>query len=193
MPRVPGMLRLALLVSAGVQLGRTWSFTLAAPGARGGEAARSRPRFRARPAATMEEDDFFEEDVEPYEDLNEAQEDVSALSARIAVAEQSAAEIARSKQLFARTEMIDGIFRALDVSRTGRLGSREMRRFADLSGFDGDDADWEQEFPLLCKDVSSSESKGIDRATFMRMVDDESEEGCHCSCEEVQYLYAQLV
>jgi len=150
-------------------------------------------RWRPYSAARAKSHEVFEEDVIPFSNLNEAEREVDSISSRIEMAEQGVKDIASSKQILDRVEQLRSIFCALDVSHSGCLGSEEMRNFADLSGFDGDAAEWDEEFRLLCEDVGRSVAKGIDMATFVRIANDPSEEGSYCSDGELRHVYQQLV
>lgn len=67
----------------------------------------------------------------------------------------------------------------------GCLGSEEMLIFAKLTGFEGSAADWQEEFQSLCQELGA---QGIDLATFSRLVDDASEQGCFCTDEELRNI-----
>eukprot|EP00913_Durusdinium_trenchii_P026419 g24787.t1 len=54
-----------------------------------------------------------------------------------------------------RTRLIEEVFTALNRSRTGNLNADEMRPFANQTGFQGSDAEWQTEFDLLRKECGS--------------------------------------
>ena len=85
-----------------------------------------------------------------------------------------------------RRELIEEVFRALDRARKGYLTAGEMRPFAEQTGFTGTDLEWQQEFDLLCSERGSSQ--GIRLDAFATLVNDQSDEGCYCSDDELRNL-----
>ena len=85
-----------------------------------------------------------------------------------------------------RRELIEAVFRALDSGGKGYLTARDMRPFAEQTGFSGSDQEWQQEFDLLRRDRGSSE--GIRLDAFVSLVNDSSDDGCYCSEEELRSL-----
>ena len=61
-----------------------------------------------------------------------------------------------------------------------------MRPFAEQTGFTGTDLEWQQEFDLLCSERGSSQ--GIRLDAFATLVNDQSDEGCYCSDDELRNL-----
>lgn len=55
----------------------------------------------------------------------------------------------------------------------GRIGSRELQRYAKLSGFDGDDEDWAEEYRELCLDHGWDEELGLNEEDFLHLMADE--------------------
>ena len=53
-------------------------------------------------------------------------------------------------------DLVHEAFMALDVRRRGYLGSREFRRYAELTGYDGGDELWAEEFSELCSEYGWS-------------------------------------
>eukprot|EP00930_Biecheleria_cincta_P092427 TRINITY_DN8233_c0_g1_i1.p1 TRINITY_DN8233_c0_g1~~TRINITY_DN8233_c0_g1_i1.p1 ORF type:complete len:2246 (+),score=491.91 TRINITY_DN8233_c0_g1_i1:182-6919(+) len=90
-----------------------------------------------------------------------------------------------------RQGVVRQIFLLLDKNEDGRLSAQEMRPFAVHTGFDGNEQDWTEEFGLLCRESGSS-SEGVSLEVFERIVDDDSENGCHCSDDELESLLDQL-
>ena len=85
-----------------------------------------------------------------------------------------------------RRALIEAVFRALDSGGTGSLTARDMRPFAEQTGFNGSDQEWQQEFDLLCHDRGSTGGFGLD--AFISLVNDQSDDGCFCSDEELRKL-----
>lgn len=92
-----------------------------------------------------------------------------------------------------RTQLIGDVFRVCDRDGDGRLSSSEMRPVAELIGFEGDDASWQNEFTLLLQSHESGwGAGGIGLALFTQLVNDESEDGCYCTDEELKILLTRL-
>eukprot|EP00435_Cladocopium_sp_Y103_P068572 s344_g31.t1 len=86
-----------------------------------------------------------------------------------------------------RNDLKSSIFNALDQDGDRRLGSAEMRRFAELSGFEGDDADWQEEYQMLC------DPQGCDFNAFGQLLDDDSEDGLFVSDAELVEMMQELI
>uniref|UniRef100_A0A7R9ZYS0 Calmodulin n=1 Tax=Pyrodinium bahamense TaxID=73915 RepID=A0A7R9ZYS0_9DINO len=94
-----------------------------------------------------------------------------------------------SAQSSARSELIRDIFKALDLDRDGTLDEQEMRGFAYHVGFEGTDDDWAKEYALLCRE---KRAQGVDLILFEKLVDDNSENGCHCTDLQLQAILTGL-
>jgi Ca2+-binding EF-hand superfamily protein/predicted GNAT family acetyltransferase len=90
-----------------------------------------------------------------------------------------------------RKKLIDLVFSTCDRDRDSILNVGELRRFAILTGFDGDAAAWESEFNVLCSQYAGVPSK-VDLALFTRLVQDESDDGCYCTDSELQDMLKKL-
>merc|ERR1712070_748747 len=66
----------------------------------------------------------------------------------------------------------------------------EMRGFADLTGFDGSDDEWSEEFSYLC--LEHVAESGIDFALFENLVNDTSGNGCHCTNDELKDMASEM-
>ncbi|CAE8678105.1 unnamed protein product [Polarella glacialis] len=95
-----------------------------------------------------------------------------------------------AKDSDSRSEVVREVFKRLDTNRAGFLSAQDMLPFANHTGFDGSDADWAEEFQSLCSEPGSSQGVGVEH--FARLVDDESDDGCYCSDEELRDLLAKL-
>jgi len=97
-----------------------------------------------------------------------------------------------------RDELVEVLFWKLDYegSKGGRLGSPEMRRFATMCGFIGNDARWESEFAAL-RDHHRWGPVGLDISEFARYVDAEDSSGycttpeLQCMCKGMRYVRGQ--
>eukprot|EP00931_Biecheleriopsis_adriatica_P068625 TRINITY_DN42557_c0_g1_i1.p1 TRINITY_DN42557_c0_g1~~TRINITY_DN42557_c0_g1_i1.p1 ORF type:complete len:1363 (-),score=285.37 TRINITY_DN42557_c0_g1_i1:47-4135(-) len=97
-------------------------------------------------------------------------------------------------ELQSRQQLVEKAFRALlagAVHAEGvveRLGLQELRPFAEFTGWEGSDAEWEEEFRSLCAYLGSDPACGLGLDAFNALVDDVSEQGCQCSDEELCQL-----
>lgn len=91
-----------------------------------------------------------------------------------------------------RSELVLAVFAVCDIDGDGRLKSSEMFAFAVQTGFEGDEAEWANEFELLCVESGADAKTGLDRANFIQLVDDESENGCYCTDEELRNMLKDL-
>ncbi|CAE8620090.1 unnamed protein product, partial [Polarella glacialis] len=102
----------------------------------------------------------------------------------------STAAPSHAKESDSRSEVVREVFKRLDTNRAGFLSAQHMLPFANHTGFDGSDADWAEEFQSLCSEPGSSQGVGAEH--FARLVDDESDDGCYCTDEELRDLLAKL-
>merc|ERR1719326_1542939 len=92
-----------------------------------------------------------------------------------------------------RSELQQAIFRILDRLGDGILHSQEMRCFAEVNGFDGDESEWQEEFGVLCEAHGTGpQSLSIDASGFLALLDDESDAGCYCSDKELRRALKKL-
>ncbi|CAK9015772.1 unnamed protein product [Durusdinium trenchii] len=89
-----------------------------------------------------------------------------------------------------RTQLIQKVFAALNRSHTGHLNADEMRPFANQTGFQGSDAEWQTEFDLLRKECGSG--SGISLHHFRHLVNDDSDAGCYCSDGELRTVLQSM-
>lgn len=92
-----------------------------------------------------------------------------------------------------RQNLISALFGVCDVDGDCFLSMDEMRMFANLTGFDGSDQEWRNEFTSLCSEHSANGCLGIDVALFEKLVNDESECGCYCTDDELQEFAAEVL
>ena len=74
----------------------------------------------------------------------------------------------------------------LDKNGKGYLTAADMRPFAEQTGFDGSDQDWQAEFDLLRRERGSLQGLPLD--AFVALVNDSSEDGCYCEDSELRSL-----
>eukprot|EP00933_Yihiella_yeosuensis_P007764 TRINITY_DN11292_c0_g1_i1.p1 TRINITY_DN11292_c0_g1~~TRINITY_DN11292_c0_g1_i1.p1 ORF type:complete len:798 (+),score=210.56 TRINITY_DN11292_c0_g1_i1:139-2394(+) len=89
-----------------------------------------------------------------------------------------------------RADLVKSVFSALDLDGDGCLNASEMRPFADHTGFDGSAEDWAAEFETICSEAGSS--RGVPLAHFIKLVNDESDDGAYCTDDELHDLSSKL-
>lgn len=95
----------------------------------------------------------------------------------------------RHDGLNSRAELVRAVFHALDINDDDSLDQRELRRFAELTGFEGDDQEWAGAFTTLCAERGGS----VDLTFFEWLVDHKSEGSCHCTNDELLSLLKELL
>ena len=100
----------------------------------------------------------------------------------------SSAKLPQHSQLPPRSKLISDIFLVLDPLGSSRLLSAQLHRYAILSGFDGDDEDWAEEFKDLCESEGWNADEGVSQAEFAAFLADDS----MGSDAEFQALLAEL-
>jgi len=91
-----------------------------------------------------------------------------------------------------RYALIRSLFFELDRHARGTLNSAEVRSFAQVWGFQGDDDDWDTEFKQLLEYLGCELEQGIDAPAFSQLVNDTSARGCHCSDAALRMLRVSL-
>mmetsp|Transcript_11122 Transcript_11122/g.29561 ORF Transcript_11122/g.29561 Transcript_11122/m.29561 type:complete len:316 (+) Transcript_11122:52-999(+) len=71
-----------------------------------------------------------------------------------------------------RSELIRGVFDTFDRDCDDVLNPQELRRFADSVGFEGDEQDWMAWYRETCAEVGADRKRGVDRAQFIKLVQD---------------------
>jgi len=89
-----------------------------------------------------------------------------------------------------RRSLVMALFEGLDDSGSHLLGFSEMRQYAILTGFDGDDDDWMTEYMHLCEENGWNRNIGAHAGQFSTMIGDPNNR-CYASNEVlVQMLLA---
>jgi Ca2+-binding EF-hand superfamily protein len=91
-----------------------------------------------------------------------------------------------------RRYLMVAVFRACDADKDDFLDSKEMRLFAEATGFKGDDTEWAEEFNLLCSEHGADSRRGVHLEAFRCLVDDRGESGCYCSDSELKDMLQRL-
>ncbi|CAE7025239.1 unnamed protein product [Symbiodinium sp. KB8] len=82
-------------------------------------------------------------------------------------AKQSAAGRVRSEiSDMTRAELVKEAFASLDVRRNAVLGSREFRRYAEMTGYDGGEESWPELYKELCDDYGWQPGAGVTLEQF---------------------------
>jgi len=80
------------------------------------------------------------------------------------------------------------LFRKCDSDEDGFLDKADMRILASLVGFEGTDAEWDEEFEKLCTEHSLEPGKGIPEKVVLDLLEDQSDSGCYCTNKELRHL-----
>ena len=92
-----------------------------------------------------------------------------------------------------RCDLVKATFCALDLDGDGVLDLREMLPFAELTGFEGSEADWRRAYADLCAEYGLPGAVSVDLGAFSRLVDDTSElSGCYCSEYDLRAMLGRL-
>ncbi|CAK0870628.1 unnamed protein product, partial [Prorocentrum cordatum] len=91
-----------------------------------------------------------------------------------------------------REEMKQALFGRLDANGDGLLLSPELWPYAVKTGFDGSEAEWAEEYAMLCRDMGRHVAEGLSALDFFKMLDDDSAEGCYCDDEELRSLLVEI-
>lgn len=99
---------------------------------------------------------------------------------------EACANLARAN--LTRQKLISDLFNACDADEDGFLDIDEMHVFALQVGFAGNDAEWVEEFADLCVEYFADTQCGLDYSVFEKLVNDDSDCGCHCTDHELQQI-----
>jgi len=91
-----------------------------------------------------------------------------------------------------REDLINAAFRACDADGDGFLTEWEMYDFSKHTGFDGSDAEWSKEYVLLCRENDRNPSVGVEPYLFSKLVNDQSDNGCYCTDDELKEMIKAL-
>jgi len=87
-----------------------------------------------------------------------------------------------------RVQLVKAVFQALDDDEDGWLREREMRRFGELAGFEGDDRQWAEEYRLMCSQNYGDPSEGVGEILLLKLVEGD----CFCTTEELLNMLETL-
>lgn len=91
-----------------------------------------------------------------------------------------------------RMGLIYAVFSACDADGDGLLRKQELRRFAEQTGFCGNDAEWNEAYELLCSENGISDpALGVDARLLFRLVDNEDNR-CFCSNGDLRRILERL-
>lgn len=86
-----------------------------------------------------------------------------------------------------RLAWIHDLFKLLDTRGTGRLDEAGLKHYAELCGFEGSAADWNEEYRSQCSKNKWDPAVGVDAAQFAQLVNDAAGEG-YCTDTELSSL-----
>lgn len=95
-------------------------------------------------------------------------------------------KLSKSSTMAPRDHLKCDVFGHFDQDSDGWLNLQEARKFAEATGFDGDDATWKEEFAILCQECGARPSQGLNLAAFRRLVDDKGDQGAYCTDDELR-------
>lgn len=95
-------------------------------------------------------------------------------AARVAARERKVqpGQSGRSTKGLERAELKAAVFQMFDKDRDGFLWQTELYEFASRYGFEGDEAEWAEEYELLSGDLGFVAANGVDVRTFSKMLED---------------------
>jgi len=91
-----------------------------------------------------------------------------------------------------RARLKKRVFRGCDKDGDGYLDKDEMLSLAVLTGFDGSDESWAEEYARLCRECNADRNIGIAQATLLALLDDQSEAGFYCTDKQLEEMSAAL-
>lgn len=87
-----------------------------------------------------------------------------------------------------RDGVVQSVFDKFDMDGDGYLTCSELRSFAELVGFAGDNAKWRAEWLATCSYLHCDPVLGIDLQSFQSLVSDDSAQGCWCSSDDLALI-----
>jgi len=102
------------------------------------------------------------------------------------------AELRAKRTSGTRPVLAAAVFNALDENGDKRVTTPELRILAQALGFKGEQHEWEEQYKELLRDHHMDPEKGVQKATFMELVNDEADPRLHCTDEELVVLLGKL-
>lgn len=102
--------------------------------------------------------------------------------------QHSKAANGQTEDQYSRAELIFLAFIEMDRGAKGFLGESDLKPFAELTGFEGTESDWKEEFHALRQQCGGE----INFRRFEQLVNDQSECGCYASDAQLQDLLILL-
>eukprot|EP00927_Polykrikos_kofoidii_P008539 TRINITY_DN13555_c0_g1_i1.p1 TRINITY_DN13555_c0_g1~~TRINITY_DN13555_c0_g1_i1.p1 ORF type:complete len:370 (+),score=83.25 TRINITY_DN13555_c0_g1_i1:78-1112(+) len=97
-------------------------------------------------------------------------------------APQEAVKPKNDAPITTRAELVRGVFDTFDRDCDDLLNPKELRRFADSVGFEGDESDWIDWYRDTCTEVGANRNNGVDRAQFLMLTKDAEDEDLFRLC-----------
>lgn len=92
-----------------------------------------------------------------------------------------------------KTKLVKRLFTSLNSSGTGSIDAKEMRAFARLTGFAGDDEEWKKTFRQMCSDTGADAMSGLSFEHFAKLFDDVPYEDVAGFCDELASTHQKQV
>lgn len=83
------------------------------------------------------------------------------------------------------------LFKFWDQDDDGFLKSHELLKLARATGYDGENEEWEAEYPQMCKEKGCSAASGMSKEAVLDLLDDDGDDGCYFSDEELREMLAE--
>ncbi|CAK9047355.1 unnamed protein product [Durusdinium trenchii] len=90
-----------------------------------------------------------------------------------------------------REQLIQEVFKHFDKDGDQLLNASDMLSFASSVGFDGSREEWQEEYRLICEGLGRTPDQGIDAASFFKLVNEDTDDGCYCSDKELAGMLGQ--
>ena len=90
-----------------------------------------------------------------------------------------------------RERLIQDVFKHFDKNGDQLLSAPEMLSFASSVGFDGSYDEWLEEYRLICEGLGRTVEQCIDAASFLKLVNEDTDDGCYCSDKELAGMLGQ--
>ena len=85
-----------------------------------------------------------------------------------------------------RNHLTATVFWICDLDHDGYLSKSEMLAYARHIGFEDTEEEWTHEYIQLCNEFKVPHEIGINRETFCKMINDQSDTGCWCTDKELR-------
>ena len=91
-----------------------------------------------------------------------------------------------------RAALIHTVFQLCDTDGDGFLNEHESLVFVRFTGYDGDKAQWSEDFGHFCVDLGADPEDGVNLAALERLVNGSSEIRLYCADADLQSICTEL-